>query len=406
MTKESTVDLILKAGAECIARAGPEGASVRAIADRAGIPAPTLQHHFRSKADLLEAIYGNAVEQHLALTAGLLDALSGGTGPAGEMAIADGAIADAAAALVAEWLGRGAPSTAVLLHLLVHTVRDPAFAPLAGRWLTETARHVQGRMRLEADGAAFLVELAVGLALVSGPACFRCESEMVNRELLGFVWRRESAGPGDWLARFRALHAVPPAEAVPPGGGVYGDILDAGVTLTVESGADALSYRKIAARAQVAPSSVLYHFPDRRSLLTALYRAVHRRFAATAASGQREEWQVASSSGEDAPLVAMFAYMITQQMAGDAPLFLASCELFLVGWREADLAPEAFVMRLARGALGQQAPADRRDALLSQLHSIWSLGLALAQFCRPSENRPADVARRLRVGMEIIGGAE
>ena len=48
--------------------------------------------------------------------------------------------------------------------------------------------------------------------------------------------------------------------------------------------------------------------------------------------------------------------------------------------------------------------ADRQEALTAHLQSLWSIGVALTQFARPSANRVADVGRRLRAGMRIMTG--
>lgn len=406
MTKGQTVDLILEAGAALIARAGPEGASVRAIADRAGVAAPTLQHHFRSKASLLEAIYSGAVEQHGALTQAALAPFSEPVF-SGEQGVARRKVAlEMAAALIREWLrdGEAAQASAVILHLLVHAVRDPACSDLARQWLSATAKAIRQQGLLDADEAQFLVELLVGLALVSAPGRFHRESDVLNREVLGLVWGVPEGADGYWLGRFRALHETrgQTPQALAETGGVQPDILEAGVTLTAETGADALSYRKIAARANVAPSSVLYHYPDQRALLTALYREVHRRFVAAAPPGQAAEWGGRLEAGGSAHIVELFTAMIVEQMAGDAPLFLASCELFLAGWREPELAPEALFMRLERGRFQWPSHVPDAEALRSHLHSLWSMGLALTQFSRPSADRAGEIEQRLRAGMRVL----
>ena len=185
-------------------------------------------------------------------------------------------------------------------------------------------------------------------------------------------------------------------------GDVRRAILDAGVTLAAESGADALSVRKVAARAGVAPSSVIYHFPDRQALLTALYRGVHQRFMAAEPLEAVAEWPRLTVAGAHSHMVDVFTYMIVEQAAGAVPLFLTSCELFLVGWREPDLAPEAFVMRLERGGFGRQWHGDREEAQIAHVHSLWSMGLALARFSRPSADRAEEVRHRLVVGMDLM----
>jgi AcrR family transcriptional regulator len=406
MSKGQTADLILEAGAMLIARAGPEGASVRTIAEQAGISAPALQHHFRSKASLLGGIYGQAVERHLALTAAALAPFAGLRLASEPLALRRKALAEMAASTIREWVCQGgnAVLSAVVLHLLVHAVRDPVHSALAQRWLAGTVAAFGMDGVADGEDAQFLVELLVGLALVSAPGAFQRESDVLNRELLAFACGLRGPGNGFWLDRFRARHEQPNQGAVAPAerGEVHAELLAAGVALTAEVGADALSYRKIAARANVAPSSALYHFPSRQALLTALYREVHRRFVGAAPSAREAEWTRLLRSGETAHLVAMFTRLIVEQMAGEAPLFLTSCELFLAGWREPELAPEALFMRLERGRFAWPERPEPREGLRAQTHSLWTIGLALTQYSHPSADRAGDIERRLRAGLRFL----
>ena len=406
MSKGQTADLILEAGAALIARAGPEGASVRAIAEQAGVSAPALQHHFPSKAGLLTGIYGHAVERQLALTAAALAPFVGLRLADEPLALRRKATAEMAAWAIREWVCEGGQATAsaTVLHLLVHAVRDPVHAALARRWLAGTVAAVGASAAMEEGEAQFLVELLVGLALVSAPGAFRRESDVLNRELLAFACGLHGTCNGFWLDRFRALReqADSASDAPADDGTVHAELLAAGVALTAEVGADALSYRKIAARAHVAPSSALYHFPSRQALLTALYREVHRRFVGAAPPAQAAEWTHLLRSGDTAHLAPMFTRLIVEQMAGEAPLFLTSCELFLAGWREPELAPEALLMRLERGRFAWPDRPEPDEGLRSHTHSLWTIGLALTQYSHPSADRAGGIERRLRAGLRFL----
>ncbi|MDX3884348.1 MAG: helix-turn-helix domain-containing protein [Sphingomonas sp.] len=387
MAIATTVDLILDAGLAVLAEAGPEGASVRGIADRAGVPAATLQHHFVSKQALLKAIYARAADRHVAATATALSAFAGLAAlpvPDTELVIA----------LLRTWLGEAERATAGILHLLAQAARDGTYAPMARDWEARMVAAMAGEAGLPADVAGFVLELIVGVALASAPHAFRVEKDVLDRELLLFVFGRRDADAGGWLRAFRDREKRrDPGDADRAASGdVARAVLDAGIRMMAESGGDALSYRKVAARAAVAPSSVLYNFPTRQHLVMAIYEDIHRRFTRSVPAGRLER------AGLVDRVVAMFPPMITRQMAGEVPLVLASCELFLAGWRDPELARQAWSMRLARGQVRDDAGATPNEDLLSHFLSLWTIGLGMLHLSRDPAEREGHIVARMRAG--------
>ena len=80
-------------------------------------------------------------------------------------------IVEMATSVMQEWLREegGATLTSVMLHLLVHAVRDASYGDLASRWLAGTVTAFESVGVAGTGDAQFLVELLIGAALVSAP---------------------------------------------------------------------------------------------------------------------------------------------------------------------------------------------------------------------------------------------
>ncbi len=390
MTDTSTADMILDAGITLLADRGPRAASVRGIAERAGVPPPTLQHHFPSKALLMRGLYARAADRHARATANALAHCHWYGG-------APGLVPEIAIALLGEWRDGDRAATAVVLHMLAQAVRDPHFADIARDWAERSIASIAQALDCDADLAEFLLELLIALALTSAPGSFGLENDILNREFIGFLLGVDATPVnGQWRRLFRA-------RAEPAGAGLSIDradaarqvvrsALDAGIIIMAESGADALSYRTIAARASVAPSSILYNFPTRGALVMAIYNEIHRRFATSTATRSMPS----AALGER--IAALFTPMIVDEKAGSAPLVLASCELFLTAWWDADLAEQAWAMRLVRGTRRADDATSPEAEFASHCLSLWSIGLSLVQLSRHDPDPAAIVAKRLALG--------
>lgn len=386
-TDVSTV--IAATGLVLIAEAGSRAASIRAIADRAGLPPPTLQHHYPSKALLYRAIYATAVERHLDASLGALAGLGG-------LPAMDDLRQGAAGALLGIWLAQTRDATLVILNLLAHAARDADYADLARDWNDRLASGLAAALHLAPSEASCLVELLIGLVLTSTAPGRILEYDLLNREVLAFVLGGQAKGAGRWRGLF--WRGVGPGRPEGREGAQRKSIqaaLDAGVLIMAEAGAEALTYRNIANRAAISASSVQHGFPTRSALVLGVYQEVRRRYSAPFLDPM-------PASG-DGDIVRMFARMIVGQRAGAAPLVLASCELFLSAAWEADLADHAWEMRLARGMLlhDRQGPSDFQ----AHVQSLWTLGLSLVQLSRHPIDPMAAVSVALAGGLPLIGSA-
>jgi AcrR family transcriptional regulator len=120
---------IRNAALELIAAKGADAATVREIADKAGVSAPLVVHHYGSKANLVEAVND--------YVAGMFDAMLGDL--AANETEAPSASLDAGAwtAVFAEHVPPDSPLPAYLRRLLLE--RDPVARRLFARWMDTTA---------------------------------------------------------------------------------------------------------------------------------------------------------------------------------------------------------------------------------------------------------------------------
>lgn len=387
--KEAMRAAIAEAGMALLAEAGPRAASIRGIAEYAALPPPTLQHHYPSKKLLYQSLYALAAERHLDASLCALKGLA-------PLGAAPGLLAPAAGALLGTWLSTARGPTLVTIQFLVEAARDAAYAPLARAWSAKLADGIAAALGCPARSARFTVELLAGLALASAMAGRALELDILNREILDFaLGGKPTEDPGRWHRAFRAASAPQAAQdtewqARPSARAA----LDAGIVLLAEAGAQALTYRHIAKRAAVSPSSVLYSFPNRGALVMALYREVHRRFARPFTGREPDE------APGDPAIAALFARMIAEERAGNAPLVLTSCELFLAAAWEAELSGDAWAMRLARGAWTAQ-DGDAGD-FRAHVLSLWSLGVSMVHLAQHHADPRTALSETLASGLALL----
>jgi AcrR family transcriptional regulator len=72
--EERRREALIAAALELVAEGGPQAATVRAIADRAGVTAGLIRHYFKTKEDLTRAAYRSMMEDMTAENAAVLDA--------------------------------------------------------------------------------------------------------------------------------------------------------------------------------------------------------------------------------------------------------------------------------------------------------------------------------------------
>lgn len=72
--EERRREALIAAALELVAEGGPQAATVRAIADRAGVTAGLIRHYFKTKEDLTRAAYRSMMDTMTAENAAVLDA--------------------------------------------------------------------------------------------------------------------------------------------------------------------------------------------------------------------------------------------------------------------------------------------------------------------------------------------
>lgn len=402
MRPHDTIDSICLAGMELAAEAGLEHVSVRRVAARAGVPAPTLQHHFPTKAALMLAIFARTAELHADHSRGAL-AFLGGCLP-GDADERFSLRREMLLVLLRRWRAPAArAATGALLQFLAHSARDPAFADVARGWLLETGAAIAQFPSIAIDEAAFLLELLVGIALVGAPSGEAVEQDILDRELIDFALG--GGATGGWLSHFRARRsagdrATHPAPDPAARGAVSELVLDAGIAIVAESGFADLTYRRTAARAGVAASSVLYNFPTRQDLMMAVYAEIHHRL--TAIGRLPAAAIVPPEDPRFRPVIrTIVGDTVSAVVAGRLPLVAASWELLLAGWREPEFAPQMQDMRLARGGSG--AGQTARQQMVSHFLSVWWLGLYLVELARAEPDGRGRILRRLEIGLDRVG---
>ena len=384
MSSDGQPDL-LAAALELLREAGLAQVTQRAVAARAGVPAATLQHRFAGKDEMLRQLFGRLFgDAELALRR-LAE------GPARPPLPPASVCALLTSSVVAP--GRETPA---LLEALAQAVRSPVGRPAAQAWLG--ALHALWRRLLvehggDVDNAAwFLVELQIGVLLLSLGGGRLQETALANAELARFACFGPEAATGEWFSRLIRAEAGLLAQATlpdagPERGALLQRLLEAGVALVAQSGPDELSFRTLAARAGTSLSAVTHHFPRRDRLLYAIYRHIHDLLTSTAASAAASD-----------PAGHFVASVTDGEVAG-APLFLVSTELSLAAARTPAFADMAWMIRLTRGGYvalrGDPAfdPASRR-AFALHARSLWQSGCALVQAARVAEDALPDLLRR------------
>lgn len=140
---QATVDALLAAAAQILARHGPDAATTNAIAERAGVSIGSLYQYFADKEALIDAL----AEQHVAeMSAVLAGALAG----AGE-----GTLAEAAGRIVAAIVAahRVDPRLHHALHQALPRARMSAIDRLEDGAVTQVSALLQAREGLSADPA-------------------------------------------------------------------------------------------------------------------------------------------------------------------------------------------------------------------------------------------------------------
>jgi AcrR family transcriptional regulator len=412
--ESGTAERLVEAGIALIADGGLRALTIRDVAARAGIAFPSVQHHFPSKALLIDEIFATIERRHSALT---------GDGLAEIGPDVDGAaLPDIVSAVLADWCGRDRILTIGAHEMLLAAHRDPQYARFGKRWIEEQSNAWAGLVRrlglkLDRKQALFIVELLLGLSLMTFGCANQVEAALANNEIIRFAFadakHKERFDPS-W---YRMLLARLDREDLPiedSGTTISGTahpaakkILDAGMLIVAEDGASALTFRAIAARAGVAIGSVTNNFQTRQKLTYSIYRHIQENI--TNANLRVPETTSPTDLRSPEPLANRIA-MMKQVLASKPVLPLASYDLMLAGARDPAFGPRAWRIRMTRGVyLLIRRGAVPAQPLLSQFrahaHSLWSNAVVLLCGIGASDgaDRASLVEERMRVGFGRLG---
>lgn len=400
--KGDSVGQLVAAGTALLGEQGLGGVTVRAVAARAGLAFPTVQHYFPVKEALLNAVYQDALardSERFAEFEALLD-----TPPTDEEAAFR-----LLHAMLAWSCGAGAVATAARNAALMGIARRRGPYRHSRSWMARRRRLV-GRVLCALTprwrGAArLLVELMVGVELMTLGCREHPLTPLLNEELLrhGFNVALGRGRPyyshGFERAALDALHRDEQSEAEPGGAktrkaGAREKILQAGARILAGRGVSELSHRAVAKEAGVAVSVVSYHFRATSELVYGVYRFVQNE---TAAFTIEKEYR--HGPGKSPATTSMFDLRI-----GAAPAYIASLEAVIAAAHDPDMAQFAWKTRMTRGVyyFYRAGETEHFDAAAFNMHvfSIWGAGCTLLAETLWQENK---IAGLLRLRLEQVG---
>jgi len=403
--KSDRVGQLIAAGTELLGEMGSGGVTVRAVATRAGLAFPSVQHHFPSKEALMRAVYEEALAQdsqcfsefEAMLAAPVTDAEAAFQVLRAMLAWSCGAGAGKTAARNAALMGIGrsrGPYRASRLWMIRRRV-------LIGRVLSGLTPHWR-------SGARLLLELMVGVELMTLGCREHALTPLLNEELLrhGFYVALRQGRPyySHWFER-SALDALHKDEhsrleienengRARRGGSARRKILQAGARILAERGVAELSHRSVAREAGVALSVVSYHFRASSDLVYGVYRFVQNETAAFTIEKEYRHGPGRSPSG-----TSIFDYRI-----GAAPAYIASLEAVIAAAHDPEMADFAWKTRMTRGVYYFYRPGEteRFEATAFNMHvfSIWGAGSTLLAESLWREHK---IAALLRARLRQVG---
>lgn len=415
----TTAGRLVDAGIALIADGGLRALTIRDVAASAGIAFPSVQHHFPTKAILVDEIFAAVELRHCAVTGhGLTDLTleSGG----------EAALPDVVAAVLADWCASQRTLTIAAHEMLLAAHRDPRHRAFGERWIKGQLDVWTGfldRLGLggDSDAAWIIVELLLGLSLMTFGCENQVEAALANAEIIRYAFAdaagRQSFDPR-WYRVFlaRGDRMDLPVEDSGSAGPVVGadhpaarKILDAGIGIVAEEGAGALTFRGVAARAGVAISSVTNNFHTRQNLIYRIYRHVQDNMTEIA----RNVGGAPPPAGELDPFSpASLVFNIAQLkkvLAGELPPFQAAYDLMLAGARDPTYGRRAWRIRMTRGVYllirrGVMPAQPLRAQFQAHVQSLWANAVALLCGIGASSSRDRDLMlkERLRAGFDRL----
>lgn len=311
------------------------------------------------------------------------------------------------ARVVTNSVGKDRVGTLAWCEIIIDAARHPEMRAIARTWfsnLSEIWLEIAGALNVEdpEEMVQSAIDLVIGLLLVVIP--LGLDQAQVERVLLG------DAAPDQWAPDNFDQAALPPAE---PKLGRKAEktrerILVAAVSILVEEGPAAITYRYVAVRAGLTPTAPFYYFPTVEAMIAA---AQARLFDETKARYRRVMSNVDFSTLDAERLIDLTATVFQREATQYGAVSLANYPVWLEAARTDMLKPMVWAMvndqNRAWGRLLDRFPTQHkpRDPLVLQclfmgkLVRILSTGVATIDLANVRSELARDV-RTILLGSE------
>jgi AcrR family transcriptional regulator len=315
----------------------------RRVAQAAGVPIAATTYHYATKADMLADAFERLLGSYLEAFERVADRHRRGGG-------IDQSLDDLVTRIVINAAGRHRTRTLAWCELMLDAARTPSGHLLASQWFADLERawtKLAGLFGSDQNPVAIhaAIDLSVGLIFVTLALGLDPDQARALRE----------GSPVETLASAGSDTAtqIDPAEKA----GARSAILESAIKLLVEFGPGEISYRTVAAGADVAQSAPAYYFGSIEQLIRAseakLFEAARARYRETTANLARQPSDVDDLA--DATVAVLIHEATDHRQAS-----LAHYSIWIEAARSASLRPE-----VSRAIIDQAAGWHRR---LLKLH--------------------------------------
>ncbi|MFC3077485.1 TetR/AcrR family transcriptional regulator [Phenylobacterium terrae] len=397
---------LLQAALDLLHEDGPSGVSARAVGDRAGVSASSVNYHFGGRDGLLARAFGHAGAEAQRWRAAALAA----------------APPSAPAQTLAAWTASLVQDLCSRRDLLLVSrefrqlaARTPGLAALAREDQVQADafwREIVQRCGLPAALAGPVADFAAGATLTHGRgADWRLELPWLLQscERLAARLRGARAGLPGWdgwraLAERQAAAAIGPWTA--PASEAAIRMLDAGIGIVGAQGVEGLTHRAVARAAGASLANVTHHFPTRSALVHAAFRRLHSRLVAAGSDAGR----AGPSELSIAAVADGLAGVVVDAHGGLRPEPIALEELIMSAGRDPAIRDVAMQLRAGRGegsvaTLQSLRPrGDPPDRLDAHLLSTVLMGAIRGVYGVDPRERRAWLTRRAMADVDALFG--
>jgi AcrR family transcriptional regulator len=368
---------------------GLSALTFRSLASAAKISAATLQSRFKKKEKILDWVVAAAIDEDIAYLTELTALLP--------VELTRDNAARFFTNTVRTRANNRTPQTTLILEIIIAGTRDPGVRPHLRRWL-DCVRRLWSRV-FRTEGRAeelgqFLAEFQVGLELTTICSHRPLEANLANDALIARAIAGD-AGGFEWYctlldqatAADNGLPSIPPQKSE-----IFERLLVAGAQIVAGDGAAALTFRTLAARADVSLSAITHYFPKRSNLIYSIYHRIYEEVT----TDRLFDVSALPLPPEDG--VRDYVDMILRPRFGGVCQPIAHAELYLLAARDPSLADLAWHLRMTRGAYWirkMQVGIDpfSKTGFAAHTEAIWLLGCSLVNMATLDQDKLLETFR-------------